>query len=32
MSYVIWVIGVLLAIYVSVKFTIKKEQAGQFAE
>ncbi len=32
MIYVIWVIGVLLAIYVSVKFTIKKEQAGQFDE
>lgn len=32
MLYVIWVVGVLLAIFASAKLTIGKEKAGKFDE
>ena len=32
MLYIIWVVGVLLAIFASVKLTIVKEKAGKFDE
>lgn len=32
MLYIIWVVGVLLAIFASAKLTIGKEKAGKFDE
>lgn len=32
MLYAIWVVGVLLAIFISAKVTINKENAGKFDE